>query len=365
MNQLNGLYPIRFIAAVAVVYYHFWPGERKGISAMFLENANEAVNIFFFISGLVLAYANADKILNKKITSFQFLMNRVARLYPMYLLSLVMVIVFSLIYQIELGKTTYYKLPFELIGIQNWLYPGSINFPAWSLSVELFFYVTFPFVIAKFYNKIESNFKAVVLGILVYFIVVAVLNLMTMFPEWFHLQSIANKTSVFNFIKGYIEYNPFLRYGYFLSGICCYIAWRDHYFESIFRTYHSTIFISSLVGIAALYYLISLEMDGLMRSGALVIFYFSLFLSLTYLKDSVHKILGHPILLFLGNVSYGIYILQYPIQLFYTSQFGPIDTALQYNLYFLILFITSALLYRFYEDPLNHYLRKKFIKTEK
>jgi len=364
MNQLNGLYPIRFIAAVAVVYYHFWPGERKGISAMFLENANEAVNIFFFISGLVLAYANADKIINKKITSFQFLMNRVARLYPMYLLSLVMVLVVSLIYHIELGKTTYYKLPFELIGIQNWLYPGSINFPAWSLSVELFFYVSFPFVITKFYKKIENNFTSVIIGIAVYFGLVAVVNLMTMFPESFHLQQIANKTSVFNFIKGYVEYNPFLRYGYFLSGICCYIAWRDKYFANIFTKYHVLIFTLSLMGIGLFYYLISLEMDGLMRSGVLVGFYFTLFLSLTYFNSKVHQVLGHPFLLFLGNVSYGIYILQYPIQLFYTSQIGPINTEMHYNFYFLILFTTSALLYRFYEDPLNHFIRRKFIKTE-
>lgn len=97
-----------------------------------------AVGTFFVLSGFVLAngYCNVSW---TGPTLRRYGVNRFARVYPIYLVSLIVMVPLMLRAGVSLN------VPSHLLLYQGWL-PGidQWNTPAWSLSCEVFFYLCFP-----------------------------------------------------------------------------------------------------------------------------------------------------------------------------------------------------------------------------
>ena len=107
-----------------------------------------AVQTFFLLSGFVLARSYASTRWNRQ-SFMRFAVARFARIYPAYLLSLVLVSWFAFQFLLKPGRTVSDKtlvLGDYLFLLQGWT--GSLrvgwNTPAWSLSCEFFFYLCFP-----------------------------------------------------------------------------------------------------------------------------------------------------------------------------------------------------------------------------
>jgi peptidoglycan/LPS O-acetylase OafA/YrhL len=107
-----------------------------------------AVQTFFLLSGFVLAQSYAGTRWNRQSLR-RFVVARFARIYPAYLLSLVMVSWFVFEFFLKPGRSAAQKA--GVVGdyvfvLQGWT--GSLNVgwntPAWSLSCEFFFYLCFP-----------------------------------------------------------------------------------------------------------------------------------------------------------------------------------------------------------------------------
>ena len=94
------------------------------------------------LSGFVLTRSYAATRWTRSATQ-RYALGRVARVYPVYLLSLIVVVPFILADQTP-GKPGY--LAAHLLLVQSWLgaIPINWNTPAWSLSCEMFFYAIFP-----------------------------------------------------------------------------------------------------------------------------------------------------------------------------------------------------------------------------
>jgi peptidoglycan/LPS O-acetylase OafA/YrhL len=107
-----------------------------------------AVPIFFSLSGFVLARNYGQTPWTGRNVR-KYGMGRVARIYPVYLLSLLLVSPFILADQTP-GKG-FYEGAYALL-IQGWLGPIPVNWntPAWTLSCEVFFYAAFPLLILFF-----------------------------------------------------------------------------------------------------------------------------------------------------------------------------------------------------------------------
>lgn len=134
---LDGL---RGVAALAVVLFHI----PNFTGVMLLPGAYLAVDLFFCISGFVLVHAYADR-LNAGMGIGPFMLRRVIRLYPLYLLSGLL----ALAYIFTLGSGDNFTgngplchlLNLALIPMpQHWnahadLFP--VNFVAWSILIEL------------------------------------------------------------------------------------------------------------------------------------------------------------------------------------------------------------------------------------
>ncbi len=109
-----------------------------------------AVQSFFLLSGFVLARSYASTRWNRHSLT-RFVMARFARIYPAYLLSLVLIAWFVAEFLLNSGPSLHQKatiLTDYAFVLQGWT--GSLNVgwntPAWSLSCEFFFYLCFPLV---------------------------------------------------------------------------------------------------------------------------------------------------------------------------------------------------------------------------
>ena len=167
---------IRFIAAIAVVIHHFglhvFPFNTPILYKIF-QQGDLGVSFFFFLSGFVMivAYQKSDK-----INPFNYLKNRFARIYPVFLLAAVLLFINKLI-QPE-GYLNIKGMLLHLSMLHAWIpgYQLSYNIASWTLSVELFFYMIFPFLFNRFYsNKKISLSRIIMATFLIWVITQAVL----------------------------------------------------------------------------------------------------------------------------------------------------------------------------------------------
>lgn len=136
---LPTLTTIRALAALVVFAYHLHPWTEIPLLRP-LEYGYAGVTLFFVLSGFILTWTH-----DPRQTRSQFLLRRLARIYPTYLVVLVAVVIWS----VASGKgRDPYALVTNVALIQAWftdptIYAG-INGVTWSLSCEIFFYALFP-----------------------------------------------------------------------------------------------------------------------------------------------------------------------------------------------------------------------------
>lgn len=84
-RKINQLTFTRFIAALAIVVYHYgykiFPFNLKLLNKIIL-NGSVGVSYFFILSGFVLIVSYLHRVKNGKISYFNFYLNRFARIYP-------------------------------------------------------------------------------------------------------------------------------------------------------------------------------------------------------------------------------------------------------------------------------------------
>ena len=151
---LHSLTGIRFFAALYVMLFHFGAAFTRRAHmpeavTRFLEHGNFGVLLFFTLSGFILFYSYKDNLRTGRDLS-KFFVARVARLYPVYLLAIV-VQAFVLFRLPTLRELIIFPM------LQSWV-PASSPLgyawimQAWSISVECFFYCSFPLILL-FFNK--------------------------------------------------------------------------------------------------------------------------------------------------------------------------------------------------------------------
>ncbi|HEX6036754.1 acyltransferase [Longimicrobium sp.] len=154
--HLGALTGLRFVAAFQVLAYHTLPltdASPAWLRAL-VGTGYVGVSLFFVLSGFVLTYTYHDTLTTGAVTRREFLVARVARLYPVYLLSMAFAVPALLWWMqrkhiaMDLGWLA------RLVGLSGGLLQAwnprtacVMNCPAWSLSVEAFFYVAFLFVL--------------------------------------------------------------------------------------------------------------------------------------------------------------------------------------------------------------------------
>jgi len=156
-DHLIGLDLVRGLAAIAVLAYHI--DFMFGLRGRLLPGGYTAVDLFFVLSGLVIAKTYEDDIVRRRMSFYQMALRRLARLYPLYILTTVIgIFIMTARYRSNSG---YFDIvPLTISAIANVImlptplppYGGVVLFPynaaSWSIFYEVAINIVFFFFLA-------------------------------------------------------------------------------------------------------------------------------------------------------------------------------------------------------------------------
>jgi peptidoglycan/LPS O-acetylase OafA/YrhL len=341
-KSLPALTGIRFIAALQVVFFHFGGSfalrhSSTRLLGNFLANGWIAVTLFFILSGFILSYTYAGQI-QAPAGKRRFWEARFARIYPVYLLSILLMLPFQGNFSVGLTVAV-------VMMVQAWnpAHPDfayAWNLTAWTLSIEAFFYLVFPFLLPLMQRMSSRALKAM-LGMTL--LLIAFGHTMTHFIEPLSQRA---------FIP-----LPVFRLPEFLVGIVLGLLFlrSDNVLHSSIRVY------ASLLTIIAV--LLTIHDQWL---SLIVVPYAILIYELAAYNSKVARLLGSRIFVLLGGASYAIYLLQVPARLWVhlaltgtkdlKTNHGGTDAALSP----VVLIGMSIAVFLYWEEPARKWLRSWF-----
>jgi peptidoglycan/LPS O-acetylase OafA/YrhL len=335
---LDALTSLRFFAAMYVLILHSGSTAiRQAVNlpaplVNFLKNGWSGVSLFFVLSGFILVYAYRGR-LKTSAEVKSFFVARFARIYPVYLLAMIL--------SIPIGMSAYTgpALP-QFVCLQSWnfLWGGSLvanwNMPAWTISVELFFYVTFPFV---FWTIRTWKLPALCAFIAVLAVLIFLVN-----------PNSAGETPAPILLKLPVVVQ---RWFEFLLGMCLgliYLQWRAP--DALRYAPH--------VSIAATLAILCSTSDWIVASWAIYGYAAVIFTIATCMRDGLLKrFLTTEWLYFLGGASYALYITQTPVRfLIGLATDGTVFSTPARLAYIPLMILWSCLLFKYVEEPCRRYI---------
>ena len=390
-NYIPALTGVRALAAFLVFISHYayvFDGDCPHFIRRFFLEFHIGVTIFFVLSGFLIAFRYYDNFSLNGDWFRQYLKNRVARIYPMYFLLTAGAFVyyyFTREPEITNGFPSAIGLFFMHITFVRGFF-HDLKFTGiaqgWSLTVEECFYFSAPiiFFIARRYNKFYLQILAITgIGVLLVLIFRNV--------NWY---------GFFGNFTFMMLYTYFGRCFEFFVGIQLALFVRKKGWErtnKIKYTYIGFIMIFVCVGImsklnipqgwsAGLHNPFGIVTNNYLLPVCIVLFFYGLITESSHLK----KVLANPFVELLGKSSYIFYLVhlgymyhmlhklfnwlnEWAFSLYdgwgvdWHSPFEYDSLNLLYA--FVVLNAISIFLFKFIEEPLNHYIRKSNFLTSK
>jgi peptidoglycan/LPS O-acetylase OafA/YrhL/predicted ATP-grasp superfamily ATP-dependent carboligase len=336
----------RFVAAISIVIYHFamsiYPFQSEAVSFLFAQ-ANLGVSFFFLLSGFVMIIAYGGK-KNTPVSASRFYLNRVARVYPAFFFALILLVIYMIVRKRQFTMTEFFL---NLAIIQTWFprYALSLNTPGWSLAVEFFFYALFPFLFNRIYSKVPV--RKLIFPIVFFWILTQVFfNIMIQSP----------------FYKGYpsdshnlLYYFPLMHLNEFLIGNLGGIILL-HMGERAKRNYTFL----WLLTLCVLIGLLRFPLPWSYHDGLLAIVFIPFVLLLSLDTGFFSRFFSLKPMVFLGEISYGIYIFQVPVYFWMKGMMTYIGITNPYLVFYIFLaglLGISSLSYLYVEAPLKKFVR--------
>lgn len=340
-EHLPALTGLRFVLALWVILHHLTgPGMMLDAQARALPGALYAlirggylaVTTFFVLSGFVLARNYAATEWNRA-NLLRYGVARLARIYPVYALSLLAVAPFIA------EDRTPGKAPLVAahgLLLQGWLGPLPVNWntPAWSLSCEMFFYLAFP--LAALWVR-RANWS--------HTIAVAIFACCLTRLMW--------RAGVSDGIK------PLVHLSDFLMGIAAACAYGLLTRSGRLKRAGVWLYAPGFAVAAALIALPQALPGGIDLNTALRPINGLLLIGLALGGGALAQALSTPLAVYLGKSSYAMYILHVPILWWYLRYSRSFHAAT----YLMLVIGLSALVYWRLEEPANRWLRARFHRT--
>lgn len=354
-KSLQTLTSLRFFAALYVVSFHTWAHWLPGgltHQPLFLQNflmaGQVAVPFFFTLSGFILFFVYENSQMGKR----DFWLKRLARIAPVYYASLF----FCWLLVRESGQGSIFEyIAIHLSFLSAWA-PSAlqINFPAWSISVEFFCYMLFPFLLFAI-KRMDEKFT--LLAMFVVFTLSMVLFILgnAIYPGLLFWPAIPGNIPAK--ITAFFQLNPLVHITEFIFGMML-AKWRFNIKRNFLKKYLSSdqilllgvllLFIPIIVGVGRHFFLAA--------NSFLFLPAFALILYGASYERSSAKFLEHPILILLGESSYSLYILHLPLRDFFDVTLAPLMPVVSKIALFTILSLfVSIFTYKFFESPLRFF----------
>ena len=341
-RQLAGLTGIRFFAALMVLLVHFGAGfaDKSGLPSFIvnpLHNGFLGVSLFFILSGFIIAWQYDWRVENRS-QLYAYGLSRFARVYPLYLLALVVTLPFA--WPALTPRSTVAVLTLT----QAWSPPASIfGFSwlgqAWTLSVELFFYLCAPLLLRTIRN---FSVRALAIQAGAIAALIAILAEPVIQPGYQ------------GFAQSWLRAVPIpvfrlLEFAY--GATLCLLFQRSEGFIALVA--RPTLLALSLGAIAAIL-MATREPHAL---AIAVILFGIVFVQIAGAQGRLTRFLDTPTMRLLGGSSYALYILQGPVREYCRALLpAGIDRILNAPLAILI----SILVFKLYEEPARRFIRTRF-----
>jgi peptidoglycan/LPS O-acetylase OafA/YrhL len=356
MLRIDQLTFTRFVAAMTVVFFHYGGGipylNRDPWSAL-LRAGNISVSYFFTLSGFIMAIAYYS-LETQKLGKARYAVARFARIYPIYLIGLLLIAPLVM-YSENNGKRA---LLLNLGLLQAW-FPGyamTFNSPGWSLSVEMFFYVFFPFLLIFLAKRSP---KLLLGGAGIFWLASQILH--SYLLNYYYVPYPSPE-------HDFVFYFPLLHLNAFVLGLVL---------GMIFKRYRQRLELGPRVSfwgvllsfvaicISIMYWSELTAWTGVsiaLTNGVLSPLFgiFIIFLSLD--TSIISRVMQHKALILLGEASYGIYILQEPLSQIYFYQFAKWmnwSDAVHFYVFVGFLILISIIMMKWVENPARFWLRKQ------
>ena len=140
---------LRCFAALNIVFFHFSNPQWFGFLAPVVNAGYASVSYFILLSGFVLGYNYCDRARQGKLDRVRFWKARFIRLYPIYLLSLLLAWKMAPVeYSAHTHGMFWAGMALTPVLLQGWIpsLATFLNTPAWTMSAESFFYFLFPWM---------------------------------------------------------------------------------------------------------------------------------------------------------------------------------------------------------------------------
>jgi peptidoglycan/LPS O-acetylase OafA/YrhL len=352
--EVRPLTGLRAVAALLVFIFHIqirWPFLHTDFLANLIGEGAVGMSVFFVLSGFVLTYQYGGQ----NVPYREYLINRVARIYPVYALAAILSLPWIGIafhhgaFAKGVGQLVTLVLA-NAIAIQAW-FPQFFALwndgASWSISVEVFCYALLPLILMGIYRMEERRL----------WIVMLVAYAASVLPGITFI--------VFDGSPGIFYSMPVFRLPEFFLGVCTCIVARRHSAQPRFAGA-----IASALAIGLIAYLGTRSMSGSLYVTHNWLVMPTVVVAIYYLAKGnglFARAIGSRPMVWLGKISYCIYSLQILIILPLFYHHGAIVerwTILADNRALLfasltLLIAASALCHHLIEEPSRRWIRRR------
>lgn len=350
-RYITGFDGIRTLAVLGVIIYHLMPAS--------LQGGYLGVPIFFVVSGYLITDILLQDILSRgHVRIWRFLGHRMRRLYPAFVTMLLGTTAYITLFQRSLLTNIRATVLTNLVYVYNWFeinhgqsyfdrFNGESPFThLWSLSIEGQYYLFWPLVIGILMVIFKKRSR-----VFWFMMIAAGISAITMAM----LYDPANTNRVY--------YGTDTRMFAILLGSGLAFIWPSRELSAdIANVNRVTLDIlggASLIAIIWMFFQMSGQSDFTYRGGMLLFTVLSTVLVATVAHPASHlnRVLTNPVFEYVGQRSYGIYLYQFPVMIFYETKVKNIGDHLLLNslIEVALILIVTELSYRFIENPMRHY----------
>ena len=338
--MIKPLTSLRFIFALMVFAAHCYVIDPH-FSHFLYKEGFVGVSFFFVLSGFIIAYNYQRKFESKSISRREFWIARFARVYPLHIATLML---YPLVggALLAMNWDTVLKLVSQLFLVHPFIpqtdYFFAFNSPSWSLGCEQLFYFLFPFLALWLSDTRKLFWILIATGLIVacgmYFT-----------PE--------------EQIRAYWYVNPLTRLPDFLVGMLLFKLYDKS--ARNWSVNRATWFeIGAVALFIAFYYCGSAGV--LPKVYRYSVYYWLPVSLLLYVfainKGMISRFLSNKYLVIGGDISYAMYLIHLFIIELYKSTGWNYPWQIVIPILLLITICCSLLSYRYFEKPVNKYIRK-------
>lgn len=299
-KDIRPLTSLRFLAAMWVVFYHYWPNLTAATPAL-VGKGYLGVELFFTLSGFILTHVYLDSVGERRFRYSGFLWARLARVYPLHLATLAGVGAMALAAEaagrsIDPNILSWPSLPANLLMVHAWgLAPQAAwNHPSWSISAEWFAYLCFPLFAWAALRLRGRPWLATVGAVAGVWVLYALFQRLAGFP----------------LTRATIAWGALRIVPCFALGCAVNLLWRSNPLSRRPMAAVGAAFSGAAVLAAA---------QAQAPDALLVALFAGLILSLASLTSTGENSGGGRILVYLGEISYSIYMVCIPWQLLFVN----------------------------------------------